>query len=162
VADSSKLAQNGSALKQSIGGKGYGPGVQAWYNQSLAVDPTTRSTSTCGLEEVYETWDGGTSWKAVGPYWNFYFPCWSEKVEGSGRGQPRYNTCPRRPTPTSTTRCSAERTGLRERRRRRLQPSANSKAVNATATRRTGPAGTPRSARSSTTPPRPARTRTAA
>ena len=40
IADSTKLANSGSALKQSIGGKGYGPGVQAWYNQFLAVDPT--------------------------------------------------------------------------------------------------------------------------
>ena len=42
IADSTKLANSGSALKQSIGGKGYGPGVQAWYNQFLAVDPTER------------------------------------------------------------------------------------------------------------------------
>ena len=34
-----KLANSGSALKQSVGGKGYGPGIQAWYNQSLTVDP---------------------------------------------------------------------------------------------------------------------------
>ena len=30
-----------------------------------------------GLEEVYETTNGGSSWNTVGPYWNFYFPCWA-------------------------------------------------------------------------------------
>lgn len=86
IADSSKLSQNGSALKQSLGGKGYGPGVQAWYNQSLAVDPTNPDHVYLGLEEVYETYDGGNSWTAAGPYWNFYFPCWSS--------DPAKNTCP--------------------------------------------------------------------
>ncbi len=86
IADSTKLAQNGSALKQSLGGKGYGPGVQAWYNQSLAVDPANPEHVYLGLEEVYETFNGGTSWSAVGPYWNFYFPCWSV--------DPARNSCP--------------------------------------------------------------------
>ena len=39
IADSHKLATSGSALKQTVGGKGYGPGIQAWYNQFLIVDP---------------------------------------------------------------------------------------------------------------------------
>ncbi|MCW2778683.1 MAG: glycosyl hydrolase [Frankiales bacterium] len=86
IADSSKLANSGSALKQTLGGKGYGPGVQAWYNQFLAVDPTNPQHVYLGLEEVYETYDGGSSWSAVGPYWNFYFPCWSV--------DPAKNTCP--------------------------------------------------------------------
>jgi hypothetical protein len=86
VADSTTLASRGSALKQSIGGKGYGPGVQAWYNQFLAVDPTDPDHVYLGLEEVYETRDGGISWSAVGPYWNFYFSCWSV--------DPARNTCP--------------------------------------------------------------------
>ena len=42
IADSTKLANSGSALKQSVGGKGYGPGVQAWYNQFLAGRPGER------------------------------------------------------------------------------------------------------------------------
>jgi hypothetical protein len=41
IADSQKLANSGSALKQAVGGKGYGPGIQAWYNQFLGVDPST-------------------------------------------------------------------------------------------------------------------------
>jgi hypothetical protein len=74
IADSPKLANSGSALKQSVGGKGYGPGIQAWYNQFLAVDPNNPQHIWVGLEEVYETTDGGSNWKTIGPYWNFYFP----------------------------------------------------------------------------------------
>ena len=48
IAESTKLANSGSALKQSIGGKGYGPGVQAWYNQFLAVDPIERQSRLRG------------------------------------------------------------------------------------------------------------------
>ena len=86
IADSPKLANSGSALKQSVGGKGYGPGIQAWYNQFLAVDPANPQHLWLGLEEVYETTDGGSSWKTIGPYWNFYFPCWN--ISDSA------NTCP--------------------------------------------------------------------
>ena len=28
-----------------------------------------------GLEEVFETRNGGTTWHAIGPYWNFTLPC---------------------------------------------------------------------------------------
>ena len=76
IAESQKLANSGSALKQSVGGKGYGPGIQAWYNQFLIVDPADSNHVYAGLEEVYETKDGGSSWSTVGPYWNFYFSCW--------------------------------------------------------------------------------------
>jgi hypothetical protein len=77
VAESHKLANSGSALKQSIGGKGYGPGIQAWYNNFLLVDPADSNHVWLGLEEIYETTDGGANWKTIGPYWNFYFPCWN-------------------------------------------------------------------------------------
>jgi hypothetical protein len=77
IADSQKLANSGSALKQAVGGKGYGPGIQAWYNQFLAVDPANPQHLWVGLEEVYESTDGGSNWKTIGPYWNFYFPCWN-------------------------------------------------------------------------------------
>jgi hypothetical protein len=76
IADSQKLANSGSALKQAVGGKGYGPGIQAWYNQFLAVDPANPNHIYAGLEEVYESKNGGSNWSTVGPYWNFYFPCW--------------------------------------------------------------------------------------
>ncbi|MGN6242514.1 MAG: WD40/YVTN/BNR-like repeat-containing protein [Motilibacteraceae bacterium] len=77
IADQQKFANSGSALKQSVGGKGYGPGIQSWYNQFLGVDPKDPKHVYVGLEEVYETRDGGATWKTVGPYWNFYFGCWN-------------------------------------------------------------------------------------
>jgi hypothetical protein len=89
IADSTKLANSGSALKQSVGGKGYGPGIQAWYNQFITVDPANPNHIWVGLEEVYETTNGGASWNTVGPYWNFYFPCWNISDAA--------NTCPKSP-----------------------------------------------------------------
>jgi hypothetical protein len=77
IADTRKLSNSGSALKQAVGGKGYGPGIQSWYNQFLIVDPSDPSHVYAGLEEVYETKNGGSSWSTVGPYWNFYFACWT-------------------------------------------------------------------------------------
>ena len=73
IAEWSKLAAAGSALKKQSAG--YHPGVQAWYNQFLAVDPADSKHVYLGLEEVFETTDGGTSWKAIGPYWNFGLTC---------------------------------------------------------------------------------------
>ncbi|MCX4703714.1 glycosyl hydrolase [Streptomyces sp. NBC_01373] len=73
IADYKGLAADGSALTSS----GYMPGVQAWYNQFLTVDPTDAEHVYAGLEEVYETKDGGSTWSTVGPYWNFGFSCWN-------------------------------------------------------------------------------------
>jgi len=73
IADYKQLAADGSALTSS----GYMPGVQAWYNQFLTVDPNDPQHVYAGLEEVYESKNGGTTWSTVGPYWNFTFPCWS-------------------------------------------------------------------------------------
>ncbi|SEE18884.1 hypothetical protein SAMN04490357_7218 [Streptomyces misionensis] len=73
IADYKGLAADNSALNS----EGYMPGVQAWYNQFLAVDPSDARHVYAGLEEVYETKDGGSTWSTVGPYWNFTFPCWS-------------------------------------------------------------------------------------
>lgn len=72
-ADYHKLAASGSALTDP----GYMPGIQAWYNQFLQVDPTDANHVYLGLEEVFETTDGGANWTVPGPYWNFGFPCWS-------------------------------------------------------------------------------------
>jgi hypothetical protein len=77
IANTTKLANSGSAMKQQAIGKGYGPGIQAWYNRFIAVDPANPQHVYVGLEEVYESFDGGTSWKAVGRYWNFGLSCWS-------------------------------------------------------------------------------------
>ncbi|WP_433367194.1 glycosyl hydrolase [Actinoplanes sp. CA-142083] len=72
-ADYRELAESGSALTDP----GYMPGIQAWYNQFLQVDPGNRDHVWAGLEEVFESTDGANSWTTPGPYWNFDFPCWS-------------------------------------------------------------------------------------
>ena len=77
IADSEKLQSSNSAMKISRIGKGYGPGVQAWYNQFLAVDPQNSSHLYVGLEEVYETQNDGAGWNTIAPYWNFGFSCFS-------------------------------------------------------------------------------------
>jgi hypothetical protein len=63
--------------------------VQAWYNNFIAVDPQNANHVYVGLEEVFETWDGGSSWNAIAPYWNFDFACWSISAAD--------NTCPNTP-----------------------------------------------------------------
>ncbi|MGW1868942.1 glycosyl hydrolase [Streptomyces mauvecolor] len=73
IADYNKLKASGSALQ----GAGYMPGIQSWYNQFLQVDPNNADHVYLGLEEVFESKNGGTSWITPGPYWNFPFPCWS-------------------------------------------------------------------------------------
>jgi photosystem II stability/assembly factor-like uncharacterized protein len=78
-----ELASKGSALKNAVF---YRPGIQAWYNQFIAVDPDDPDHVFVGLEEVYETEDGGGHWTTIGPYWNFGFRCWSS--------DPAKNSCP--------------------------------------------------------------------
>jgi len=82
IADSNKLAQSGSALALSGGA----PGGQAWYDQYVLVDPSDANHVYLGLEEVFETSNGGGTWATSGPYWNFPFACWSVV--------PSQNTCP--------------------------------------------------------------------
>ncbi|MER6124237.1 glycosyl hydrolase [Streptomyces sp. NPDC001795] len=73
IADYKQLRDSGSALT----GSGYQPGIQSWYDQFLTVDPKNPDHVYAGLEEVFETKDGGKNWTVPGPYWNFGFPCWS-------------------------------------------------------------------------------------
>jgi hypothetical protein len=71
IADATKLSSSGSA-------NAYGPnsvGAQAWYNQDLAVDPSNANHVYLGLEEVFETSDGGANWTTASPYWNYGAPC---------------------------------------------------------------------------------------
>jgi len=82
IAESQKLMNAGSGQKPV----GYRPGIQAWYNQMLEVDPNDPLHLVIGLEEVYETHDAGVSWNAIGPFWNFDFPCYSISDA--------HNTCP--------------------------------------------------------------------
>jgi hypothetical protein len=77
IATPTVLANSGSAMKQTEIGKGYQPGVQAWYNQSLGVDPANPNHVFLGLEEVYQSWDGGATWQTIGRYWNFGLSCFS-------------------------------------------------------------------------------------
>jgi photosystem II stability/assembly factor-like uncharacterized protein len=77
IADYKELQRSGSALQYI----GYAPGVQAWYNQFLGVDPDDPDHVYVGLEEVFETRDGGGSWRAVGPYWNFSLPCAADGLD---------------------------------------------------------------------------------
>ncbi len=74
IANWHTLANSGSALKSA--GTSYAPGVQAWYNQAIGVDPHDPDHVYVGLEEVYETTDGGASWHTIGPYWNFTIKCY--------------------------------------------------------------------------------------
>ncbi len=84
VATSSKLASSGSAQTISGIGKGYGPGIQAWYNQFLVVDPGNKDHVYAGLEEVYESQNEGAGWSTVGPYWNLTMKCFAyDPFEGT-------------------------------------------------------------------------------
>ena len=59
IADPDKLAEADSALAPP---PDYFPGVQAWYNQYIKADPTNPNHVYLGLEEVYESTDGGRTW----------------------------------------------------------------------------------------------------
>ncbi|MEV6056213.1 glycosyl hydrolase [Streptomyces sp. NPDC052107] len=85
IADYTKLKASGSALQSA----GYMPGIQSWYNQFLQVDPANADHVYLGLEEVFETKNGGSTWTTPGPYWNFPFPCWSiDPVKQTGDCSP--------------------------------------------------------------------------
>lgn len=80
IADAEKLMNSGSALriaKDPAANRGYQPGIQAWYNQFVTVDPGNPDHVFVGLEEVFATNDGGANWTTLGPYWNFPFSCFS-------------------------------------------------------------------------------------
>ncbi len=74
LADSTKLQQSGSALRVD-NSPGYNVGVQAWYNQALAVDPADPNTVFVSLEEVFKTSDGGHSFTTASPYWDYGLSC---------------------------------------------------------------------------------------
>ncbi|HEX5997186.1 MAG TPA: hypothetical protein VFY84_18765 [Jiangellales bacterium] len=76
IADSGKLKASGSALNGG-GGNGYRPGIQAWYNNFILTAPGEPDHVWVGLEEVYETKNGGSGWTTPGPYWNFGLRCWA-------------------------------------------------------------------------------------
>jgi hypothetical protein len=84
MADDNAIAKNpatGSALVGANSATGYEPGVQAWYNEWIAPDPTRQTADgvptrlTFGLEEIWqndntsEAANGPTTFSVVGPYW---------------------------------------------------------------------------------------------
>jgi hypothetical protein len=85
IADSGKLQASGSALSGS-NGVYYRPGVQAWYNNFILAAPGEPDHVWVGLEEIYESKNGGANWTTPGPYWNFGLKCWSSSDAD--------NTCP--------------------------------------------------------------------
>lgn len=76
IATSAKFQASGSAFSGGAG-VNYRPGVQAWYNNFILAEPGHPQHLWVGLEEVYESKDGGTTWTTPGPYWNFGFSCWN-------------------------------------------------------------------------------------
>jgi photosystem II stability/assembly factor-like uncharacterized protein len=60
-----------SALTDEHIGGGYRPGIQAWYNQYVNIDPTDPDDVVVGLEEVWNSTDAGESWNVIGRYWDF-------------------------------------------------------------------------------------------
>jgi hypothetical protein len=69
-------ATNPGSAEQVLGTALSGPGVQAWYNNYVLVDPASADRVLVGLEEIYMTTVGGdlpageATWKTVGRYWN--------------------------------------------------------------------------------------------
>lgn len=72
VANSTKLCNSGSGLTCP---STYQPGVQAWYNQSVLVDPANPNHVVVGLEEEYQSFNAGQTWTTISPYWNYDFAC---------------------------------------------------------------------------------------
>ncbi|HEX9375616.1 MAG TPA: hypothetical protein VGB19_05175 [Actinomycetota bacterium] len=71
VATSQTLASDqNSALSAAKIGPTYQPGIQAWYNQYVVIDPTNPDDVVLGLEEIYDSSDGGQTWQTIGRYWN--------------------------------------------------------------------------------------------
>ena len=71
AADSPELTNLPSSAGSTFGEAGQ----QAWYNEDLAVDPNNPNHVYAGLEEVYESKDGGSKWITASPYWNINFAC---------------------------------------------------------------------------------------
>jgi photosystem II stability/assembly factor-like uncharacterized protein len=69
-ADAMAANQSSALTDEHIGG-GYRPGIQAWYNQYVRIDPTNPDDVIVGLEEVWNSTDAGANWTVIGRYWDF-------------------------------------------------------------------------------------------
>jgi hypothetical protein len=79
----------------------YGPGVQAWYNNYVIVDPSTPAgveRVIVGLEEVYEGTTATTGpaasptvWRTIGRYWNACVQAVLVQVPCGTLGVPTYS-----------------------------------------------------------------------
>ncbi|WP_163510548.1 glycosyl hydrolase [Fodinicola acaciae] len=72
IADSDSLGASGSALQNL---DGYHVGIQSWYNEALAVDPTNPLHVYVSLEEVFQSNDGGATFQTASQYWNYNLKC---------------------------------------------------------------------------------------
>jgi photosystem II stability/assembly factor-like uncharacterized protein len=72
VQSAAQMAANqSSALTPEHTGFCYQPGIQAWYNLYITIDPTDSSDVMVGLEEIWNSSDGGATWEVIGRYWNY-------------------------------------------------------------------------------------------
>jgi hypothetical protein len=74
IADKTKLENSGSALTPT-NSPGYEVGIQSWYNEVLTVDPRNANHLYVGLEEGFESSNGGKTFTTASPYWNYGLAC---------------------------------------------------------------------------------------
>lgn len=67
IATGTSLLDSNSAISRCYGEHA---GVQSWYDQYITVDPTNPNHIVLGLEEIYDSADGGTTWHSIGRYSN--------------------------------------------------------------------------------------------
>ena len=72
IADAAKLADTPARPSRR---SAQFPGAQTWYNQYVAVDPHNPLHVYVGLEEVYESINGGQTWTTIAPYFDSALPC---------------------------------------------------------------------------------------
>ena len=74
LAEARELRLGAEAVRRRQGLRPRDPGLVQPVPPRRPDDP---NHIYAGLEEVYESKNGGSSWSTVGPYWNFYFSCWA-------------------------------------------------------------------------------------
>jgi hypothetical protein len=95
--------QLGSALKTNS--KGYHPGVQAWYNQFLGVDPRTQTTSSSASRRYSRPTTAAGAGTRPGLTGTLACPAPTTGWTAALRRRIRTST----PSPSATARCTSER-----------------------------------------------------